>query len=107
MNNHRDLHLYKALNVIRNRLTSESLLRAGLDYSQIAKLIVYITDAGLVEQDDSGHLKLTEKGEQRFEELNTNLYPFNIPGWIMPEDESRIKGIKKFDIYIPTSYNFD
>jgi len=101
MNKFSDFHILRILSVIRYQMSIDSLLDVGLEYSQIARLISYVLDDGLVDDADESGLVLTSKGIEMLDSLKRELYPENSSGWILPSEESRIPKIDKYDIYLP------
>jgi hypothetical protein len=101
MSDFKPTYILKILHIIHYRLLVGELLSLGLNYSQIAELISYVMQEGLViDHEDSG-LKLSDSGLLLLEKLNKELYPSNSQAWILPSDENRIPKIDKFDIYLP------
>lgn len=93
-------HLFQLLRIIHFNKALDSLLNSGLEYSQIADLLVDAIANGLVE-DGEGKLQLTEAGSEKLSELNSLLHSESTNSWILPEEESRIEKIDKFVIYLP------
>jgi hypothetical protein len=89
------------LHTIRYRVSLDSILELGLDYSQIADLLSNVMQEQLVEDSNENGLILTNKGLEVLEWLNKQIYPMNSKAWILPLEENRIPKIDKFDIYLP------
>jgi hypothetical protein len=94
-------HILKLLHIIHYRLSIDSLVEVGLEYSQIAKLLSNVLENGLVEDLGEKGLKLTADGVKLLENLNKELNPLHTNVWVLPSDENRIPKIDKFDIYLP------
>mgnify|MGYP006429391407 CR=1 FL=1 len=83
---------------IENDSDTDRLLKAGLEYSQIAVLIDESIREGFLEVGDKS-LKLTAKGREFLQAKD--LSTFYKSEWIRPQVESRSKQLRTTDIYIP------
>lgn len=101
MTEYASLYVLKILHIIHHRLSVDSLLELGLEYSQITKLLSEALENGLIEDKDEEGLNLTETGIGVMNKLNSEFYPDNHQTWVLPSEENRIPKIDKFDIYLP------
>ena len=85
------------LKSVKNNSNLTTLLRSGLEYSQISHKIIKLSEDGYLITEE-GILKLTPKGLDTLDRLNTKYGP--IKG-ILPDKYSRIKKIGKNKIYVP------
>ena len=85
------------LNSVKNNSNLTTLLRSGLEYSQISHKIIELSEDGYLITEE-GILKLTPKGLDTLDRLNTK---FGHAKWIEPDGSSRIKKIGINHIYIP------
>jgi hypothetical protein len=92
----KDQYLHFLLMIINNTGTVNSLIRSGIDYSQIANLIIVATQEGYIVPDNDGILRLTEIGNAKLDELDKKRHLE-----ILPEEDNRIEKIDKFDVYLP------
>lgn len=97
-------HLVLLLQLIARRSGAESLLRRGLTYLQISRLISDATDEGLIEQADDGY-RLTESGQARIKNDVWSGKMRKDGGWISPEDESRVAVQTTDSVYLPKMRN--
>jgi hypothetical protein len=74
----------------------------GIEYSQVANLLIKATEEGYLLTNPEGILELTQLGKDKLEELNNK-----IDNKILPENESRIPKIDKFDVYLPKKKNIN
>ena len=85
------------LKSVKNNSNLTTLLREGLEYSQISRKIIELSENGYLITDE-GILKLTPKGLDMLDRLNTK---FGHAKRIEPDESSRIKKIGKNKIYVP------
>jgi len=95
-----DQYLILLLQIIKNNGGVYSLRKAGLEYSQIANLILSVEKEGYAEK-KKDQLVLTEKGLEKLHMLNKKFGRKNAERWISPQEEYKGKQISKCDIYIP------
>jgi len=101
MTEFKPIYLLRILHIINYRLSIDSLLELGLDYSQIASLLSEVMQNGLVEDFKEDGLKLTVDGLRLLDDLNKKVYPSNSQKWILPSEENRVPKLDIFDIYLP------
>jgi hypothetical protein len=100
MSEYKPLYILTLLHIIHYQLPSDRLLKFGLEYSQIANLLLQVEGDGLVINSEKG-LVLTDAGLKMLKELKNKLNPSHYPGWIIPSEEYRVPKKDKFDIYLP------
>lgn len=81
---------------IRHKRSVDSLLAAGLDYSQIAELLAKATENGFIATDND-IMALSELGEKKLGELSNK----NFSRIIQPAEHRRISSIGRYEIYLP------
>lgn len=94
-------HIILIFQIIHARGNIVTLLRIGLDYSDISKIITYLKEKEYVKYED-GKLKITPSGFDIFVKLNTELKRRKSEIWISPDFMRRIDKRKKYDIYLPS-----
>lgn len=93
-------HIVLLLQLIANKAGARSLLRRGLTYVQISRLISYAADEGLIQQDGDGY-SLTESGLARMKSDIVSGKLRRDGGWISPEEESRVATQPADEVYLP------
>jgi hypothetical protein len=101
MNEKKDTYLIRLLHIVANRLSIDSLLDLGLQYSQIASLLSEAMKNKFIIEIDDDRLELSQQGYELLDELKEKLYPFKPTRRILPQDEYRIENIGKYDVYLP------
>jgi hypothetical protein len=95
-----DSKMILLLQLINSNSDVGPLVRIGLRYSQIARLLSQAIEEGyLIEEDDK--LKLSEKGIFLMRSNRTEKRQRRDGGWISPEEGSRRKQESRFKIYLP------
>lgn len=95
-----DAHLILLLQLIKNNGSIDSLVNLGLEYSQIANLIMQVKEEGYIALKD-GILTITNAGIEKLDLLNKKLNRKFSESWISPYEQYRIKQIAKSEVYIP------
>lgn len=88
--------------VIRHRRPVNSLIAIGLDYSQIADLLLKATECGYITTNDEATV-LSDMGEKKLGELSGK----NFETIIRPDEESRIPSQGRYDVYVPKPDKLD
>lgn len=94
-------YIYRLLFIIDKRISIDILLKAGLEYSQIALMLRDLFEQKLIIEDDENGIILTDEGKKKLEELNKTFSIGNVYKWILPFDDYRVDKFDKFDIYLP------
>ena len=74
------------------------LIRAGLQYSQIAQLIADAREEGLIAEDE---LKLTRAGEELLSRFQSVRQRAGVSGWIAAADAYRVAALPVDTPYVP------
>jgi len=101
--NMKEKYLVLLLQLVKADGSVEALLKNGLEYSQIANLILQVKQDSYIAEKE-GRLELTDLGLEKLKELSKKANRKNIDTWISPSYENRIDKSEKlnvFDIYIP------
>lgn len=96
-----EANLILLLQLVNTSGEVNSLLQRGLLFSQIAELITYAEEEGLIVEDND-NLKLTEKGLEKMRQVPDSKRSREDGGWISPMDEYRIEKTTLDDIYLPS-----
>jgi hypothetical protein len=96
-------HMVLLLQLIHSGGEVNSLLRRGLQFSQIAQLMSEAELEGLVKEEND-KLILTDTGLEKMRTNLENQAQRGDGGWISPLDEFRINKIPVDDIYLPSWY---
>lgn len=96
----RESTLILMLQLVKNNGSIESIVRRGYSYTQIANFIKQLIIDGWV-INDNGLLKLSDEGNEKFNVINKKLNRNNSSSWISPQEEYKVDGITKFDVYLP------
>lgn len=93
-------HLNLLLQLIHASGEINSLLQRGLHFSQIAELISFAEENGLIlEKED--RLELTEQGLETMRMASDSKKIRGDGGWISPMDEYRIERMDIDEVYLP------
>ncbi len=87
-----DTQLILLLQLVKANAGAEPLLKRGLRYSQIAKLLSIAFDNDYVKEVDN-KLVITKKGANKLKEDSRKWKLRKDGGWISYEDESRVESI--------------
>jgi hypothetical protein len=98
-----DSHMVLLLQLIHSGGEVDSLLRRGLQFSQIAQMMSEAESEGLVKEENE-NLVLTDAGLAKMRTNLENQAQREDGGWISPLDEFRINKISTDDIYLPSWY---
>ena len=85
------------LYIISKNENLDPLLKTGLEYPQIANLILEAKNKELIKE-ENGKLVLTDSGINFYNELKKQKTDGH---WVMPDDKSRIEKLKLSDIFVP------
>ena len=92
------------LQIINAKADVNALLKRGVRYSQIAKLIADALSREFIREGEKG-FEVTEKGIQKIRaDAESGVYRKD-GGWITKEEESKIEKIDIYDIYLPSKSN--
>lgn len=94
-------HLSTLLQLINDQKDTGLLIKRGLTYAQIAKLISSAIDEGYLVETDTFAIVLTAKG---IGEIGNNSKPVsasNKKKWIAPANDNRIDKLNVTDIFLP------
>lgn len=94
-------HEYLILLKIKNNTDINELIHAGLNYVQISELIKNIILSNFVTE-TSDELTLSDKGIQRFNELDKVYKKTDKNNWIQNDTKNLLKPINKNDIFVPS-----
>lgn len=97
----KDEFLILLLLIIKTNGKIDSLLKKGLQYSQIVEYLNYAIDNKYAIIDDSGHMHITDEGLGKLKSLNNKYKRYHQDSWISPLDQYRLEKMNKFDIYLP------
>jgi hypothetical protein len=96
-----DYYLCMLLQLVNASADTASLLKQGLTYSQISRLIIRALSEGLVADDEVAGLTLTAKGSELIG-LKKNLKSTRLKvNWISHDEISRIQKLSNEDIFLP------
>jgi hypothetical protein len=98
-----DSHMILLLQLIHADGDVNSLLRKGLQFSQIAQLMSEAEVSGLLKE-EGDKLVLTEAGFTKIKAGVENNKQRRDGGWVSPLEELRIDKISVDDIHLPDSY---
>ena len=86
--------------LIKNNGSIENIVNQGYSYSQVANFINQAVTDKYVSKHD-GMFNITEEGKQKFNQLSKIKKRFKINSWISSQEQYKIRGLSKFDIYLP------
>jgi hypothetical protein len=95
-----DSNLLLLLQLIKHDGTISMLLKRGLEYSQIAHLILKVKEDKLIEE-RKGKLIVIDKGELKIDNLNRKYGRKGHEAWISPAVEYRVPKIDPSAVYLP------
>lgn len=96
----KDENLILLLQIIKTNGKVDSLLKKGLEYSQIAVYLRFAIDNKYANI-NNGMLSITDEGVDKLASLNASYGRFKQNSWISPLEEYKIEKMNKFDIYLP------
>lgn len=93
-------YLIVLLQIIKANGRIDSLLKKGLEYSQIVVYLQCAIDSKYAKI-DNGILSITDEGLNKLASLNIRYNRYRQNSWISPLEQYRIEKLNKFDIYLP------
>lgn len=96
-------HLKKLLRLVKASNPVESLLKDGLEYSQVFELMTLGINRGYLRMIEEG-LSLTNDGEKYIKETSGGEPPRTDAGWIETADSFRIKKQGLMKPFLPQKY---
>lgn len=97
-----DPHLKLLLKIISNDTDTSLLMKQGLTYAQISKLINNSISDGYLEETDDLELTLTQKGLDVLEDTSSHLCGSKKQNWICRDEQHKIDKRNVEDIFLPT-----
>lgn len=97
-----DNHLKSLLMIVQNNEDTAILLKQGLTYVQISKLINNAIADGSIEETANFELALTRKGLEIIEGMCKHRPSSKQAEWIRPDEKYKVDKIGVDDIYLPT-----
>lgn len=91
------------LQIIKNNGNVDTLIKSGLEYSQIARRMNVLSEMNLISINESDQLVLTKEGIDKVK--NYSQKNSQNP-WIFPLNEYQVEQINEFDVYLPKKENF-
>ena len=99
-------HIYYLLKVIKNNSSIRQLIREGLSFSKIGKLISKSLDLEYIINSDN-KISLSELGLTKLEELHIKYKKINKNEWITEDVKNKIPRIDKNFIFLPRQDELD